>query len=194
MHTRKQLPLAGLALVCAAALAACGDSNLLPPATVRVTDDTLTLWALSGTPVSSPSAYDILDQLVARTDRTTLFDFAFDIRPDSASGDSVPVFVPRGAIGLSEEAGLMRVRADFDTLLLAPAEGYETSRAVRVDSGYVIVAHSRYTTCNWGIQSGLYAKIEPITIDRASRSIRMRIAIDPNCGYRGLEAGTIPER
>jgi len=189
MRTRKQLPLAGLAIVCAAALAACGDQTLLPPATRSIVDDTVTLWALSGTDVTKASAFDILNQLVARTDRTTELDFAFDFRWDSASRDTVPVLVPRGAMGLSDEAGLIRVRALFDTLLLAPAEGYETHSPVPVDTGWVVFAHSRYKVCDWGIQSGLYAKIKPVAVDRANRAIHLRIAVDPNCGYRGLGPG-----
>ena len=186
MLSRVKSPGIGLAFVVAAALAACGDPNLLPPATVVVREDTLTLWALTGTPILRPSAFDILRQASVRTDRTSEFDFVFDLVPDSL-GDTVAVLIPRGGFGLSADAGLIRLVANFDTLRLAPVEGYEFRNPVVFD--HVVVARSRLQSCNFGLSYGLYAKLQMIELNRAERWVRFRMNLDPNCGYRGLAPG-----
>lgn len=191
MFSHKQLPGFGLALALIAALAACGDPNLLPPATMPVREDTVTLWALTGTPIATASAFDIVRQVEVRTDRSTEFDFAFDFRPDTL-GDTIPVLIPRGGLGLGEDAGLLRTTALFDTLRLAPTGGYDYRRAVPVDPEVVVIARSRPQLCNFGLQYPLYAKIQPVIISRTERWMRLRISIDPNCGYRGLGRG-IPD-
>jgi hypothetical protein len=188
MFSRVKSPGIGLALVFAAALAACGDPNLLPPATIPIRQDTLTLWALTGTPILRPSAFDILHQTPARTDRTSEFDFVFDFRSDSV-GDTVAVLIPRGGFGLSGDAGLLRLVANYDTLRLAPAEGYEFRKPVAFDPEVVVVARSRLQTCNFGLQYGLYVKLQMIDLNRAERWVRLRMNLDPNCGYRGLAPG-----
>ena len=188
MLSRMKSPGIGLALVFAAALAACGDPNLLPPATEPIRQDTLVLWALTGTPILRPSAFDILRQTPARTDRTSEFDFAFDFRPDSL-GDTVAVLIPRGWFGLSGDAGLLRLAANFDTLRLAPAEGYEFRKPVVFDTEVVVVVRSRPQTCNFGLQYGLYMKLQMIDFNRAEGWVRLRMNLDPNCGYRGLAPG-----
>jgi hypothetical protein len=188
MLSRVKSPVIGLAFVFAAALAACGDPNLLPPATVVVREDTLTLWALTGTPILRPSAFDILHQTPVRTDRTSEFDFVFDLVPDSL-GDTVAVLIPRGGFGLSADAGLIRLVANYDTLRLAPVEGYEFRKPVVFDFEVVVVARSRLQSCNFGLSYGLYAKLRMIEVNRAERWVRLRMNLDPNCGYRGLAPG-----
>jgi hypothetical protein len=188
MLSRVKSPGIGLAFVFAAALAACGDPNLLPPATVVVQEDTLTLWALTGTPILRPSAFNILNQTPARTDRTSEFDFAFDLVPDSL-GDTVAVLIPRGGFGLSADAGLIRLVANYDTLRLAPVEGYEFHKPVVFDFEVVVVARSRLQSCNFDLSYGLYAKLQMIDLNRAERWVRLRMNLDPNCGYRGLAPG-----
>jgi len=188
MLSRVKSPVIGLAFVFAAALAACGDPNLLPPATVVVREDTLTLWALTGTPILRPSAFSILNQTPVRTDRTSEFDFVFDLVPDSL-GDTVAVLIPRGGFGLSADAGLIRLVANYDTLRLAPVEGYEFRKPVVFDFEVVVVARSRLQSCNFGLSYGLYAKLRMIEVNRAERWVRLRMNLDPNCGYRGLAPG-----
>jgi hypothetical protein len=182
------LPRSGLALVFAAALGACGNANVLPPATVPLVEDTLALWAVNGTDIVHPSAFDLLSNLVVRTDRSANFDFVFDFVVDSV-GDTVPVLLPRGAVGLSADGGLQRVGVQWDTLVIAPADGYETQTPVRLSLGSVVVARSRTQTCNFGLSSGIYAKLQPLDIDTPNRRMVIRILVDLNCGYRGLQTG-----
>lgn len=182
------LPRSGLALLLAAALGACGDANILPPATVPAVEDTLALWAVTGTDIIHPSAFDLLNNQVVRTDRSAGFDFVFDFVVDSV-GDTVPVLFPRGGVGLSADGGLQLVRVHWDTLLVAPPDGYESQLPVRFDLGSVVVARSRTQTCNFGLSAGLYAKLQPLDIDLPNRRMVIRILVDQNCGYRGLQTG-----
>jgi len=188
MSRRPQVSRIGLALVFAAA-SACGDANLLPPANVIVRDDTITLWAVTGTAIALPSAYDILLGITARTDRTADFDLVFDFVYDSIAKDTVPAFLPRGALGLSADGGLQRVTTPFDSVFAAPSGGYDPFKTVYLDTTTVVVARSRTQVCNFGISSGLFAKLQPIAISRTFRKIILHLVADPNCGYHSLQPG-----
>jgi len=184
------LPRTGLALLAVAATtAACGDANLLPPANVAVAEDTVTLWAVTGTAIALPSAYDVVLTVPARTDRTADFDFVFDFVRDSVTGDTVPALEPRGAMGLSADGGLITVSSTFDALTSAPGSGYNSYSPVYLDTTTVVAVRSRTQTCNFGITSGIFAKVQPLVISRTFRKIILRLVVDPNCGYRGLQLG-----
>lgn len=178
----------GLTLACVAATA-CGDANLLPPATLGVRDDTITLWAVTGTAIQLPSAWDLVLGIAARTDRTSSFDLVFDFVYDSLAQDTVAALLPRGALGLSADGGLQRVNQSFDNLLAAPSDGYDSVKPVFVDTTTVVAARSRSQTCNFGIYSGIYAKAIPIAISRTDRKIILRLVTDPNCGYHSFQPG-----
>lgn len=190
MFSHMHLPRTGLALVALAVVtAACGNANLLPPASVVVAEDTVTLWAATGTAIALPSAYDVVLATPARTDRTSSFDFVFDFVRDTLTGDSVPALVPRGALGLSADGGLLLVSTKFDSLATAPGSGYDPYKPVYLDTNSVVVVRSRTQTCNFGITSGVYAKVQPLAISVSFRKIILRLVVDPNCGYRGLQLG-----
>src|SRR5688500_17091224 len=88
--------------VAALVLAACGDPNELPDAQIANIVDTVTISALTGTPIRLPSAYSIADPVSVRTDLSAQFDFAFDI----LASNGAPVFLPRSALGFPLEGGL----------------------------------------------------------------------------------------
>jgi hypothetical protein len=77
----------------------------------------------------------------------------------------------------------------WDTLVVAPPDGYESRQAVRLALNTVVVARSRTQTCNFGLSAGLYAKLQPLDIDLPNRRMVIRILVDQNCGYRGLQTG-----
>jgi len=178
----------GLVLA-SAAVTACGDANLLPPATLGVQEDTVTLWAITGTQIALPSAWDLVLGIAARTDRTSSFDWAFDFVYDSLAHDTVPALLPRGALGLSADGGLQQMKVAFDSLRSAPADGYDADKPVFLDTTTVVAARSRTQTCNFGIYSGIYAKVTPLEISRTYRRIILRLVTDPNCGYHSFLPG-----
>src|SRR5712691_11340435 len=86
------------ALATLGALTACGNSTGLPPAHIANVVDTVSLYALDGTPVTAPSAYDIVFLRAVRTDLTTGYDFIFNI--DNAGR---AVLLPTGAVGMGKQ-------------------------------------------------------------------------------------------
>lgn len=188
----RSLPLFAVALV----LAAACDESLLPQASIENRTDTLvSLYALSGTPVTQPSAYVIAFRSVIRTDQAVDgFDFAFDI--DTAGR---AVLLPTGALRLGRQSGIQLTTKAFDSILVAPTGGYQLDSAVAVDSNSVVIIHSRPLGCSFGggFSAPFYAKLHVLAIDTSSvpngRRLDFEILTDVNCGYRGLEEG-LPRR
>lgn len=179
-------PLAAVLLPAATGLAlvvACGQPLGLPVAQVANEVDTVSLFALDSTPLSAPAAYDLHSRARVRTDRSSLFDFAFNIDSSGA------VLLPTGSLGLGEASGIQLATTPFDSILVAPGGGYVTTKSVVVKSGAVALVHSRLITCAFGASVFLYAKLRVLAIDTAARRIDFAILVDANCGYRGLEPG-----
>ena len=172
-----------------AVVAACGDNSLgLPAARYNNVVDSVSLWALDGTPLNTPSAYSISGRVAVRTDQTTGFDFAFNITPSGAA-----VLLPTAALGLGKASGILLPAKPFDSITVAPTTGYQDSTAVAVDSGATAVLRSRpISSCVVGTVY-LYAKLQVLRVDTVARRIDYNILVDQNCGYRGLEPG-IPKR
>jgi len=165
--------------------AACGGEIGLPaPAISNVVED-FALYALSGTPVSAPSAFrlDGADKLV-RTDRSTAFDFAFNFDTLKRA-----VLLPTGAAGLGVGSGLQRTAVAFDSIKIAPTGGYVFDQPLVVDSGTVAIVRSRPINCLFGATVPLYAKLQVLAIDTTARRLDFKVLVNENCGYRGLEPG-----
>jgi hypothetical protein len=181
-----------LTLLILAFAVGCGDPFPLPQASDSSHVDTVSLYALHGTPVSSPSAYAMEFRQAVRTDQTPSFDFAFDI--DTAGR---PVLLTTGALKLGRQSGVQITTTPFDSILIAPTSGYQLDSAVFVDSNTVAILHSRSLTCSFGIAAVFYAKLHVLAIDTTSalngRRMDFEILTNVNCGYRGLEIG-VPRR
>ena len=163
---------------------ACGNTGLQPGLSAN-TIDTVSLYALDGTPLDQPSAFRIASPHVLRTDLSSDFDFAFNLTAlDSA------VLLPTGAVGLGIGSGILKVKAAFDAITVVPGGSYVDSLPVRVDSGTVAVVHSRALSCPVTASfSFYYAKLQVMKIDTVARRIDMIVLTNQNCGYRSLEPG-----
>lgn len=186
-------------LVTVPLVAACDTEFDLPPANLPVAEQQINLYALSGTPVHLPSAYNMLVLVEVRTDRSSDFDFAFEIAPDSVlgvgtTGDTVAALLPRAAVGFNPDGGLQTiVGVPWDSILLAPETGYDRNRPHVISTGQIVLAASRLQQCDFGLIRPRYAKMFVENIDYAQRRATIRVIIDPNCGYRSLAPG-IPTR
>jgi hypothetical protein len=173
--------------VLAAVTGACSDPNELPPATQRNFIDTLTVFALHDTPVQTPSGFSVPDGPV-RTDRTTGFDFAYDV--DTTGGDTVRYFLPQAVLDIrvsnSVNPGLQRRTETFDGIRNAPSNGYITRDSIPVDSGQVFIVRSRIV-CAIGVS--LYAKIEILKFVDSTRTVDLKVLANTNCGYKRLTPG-----
>jgi hypothetical protein len=179
---------AGFALALVALVAACDDPNQLADATIPNVVDTVTLSALEGTPVQSPSGFSVADGRPIRTDLTAAFDFAYNV-----DATAQHVFLTLEVLGLSNTSGsgpgLQPTTATFDGITRAPSDGWITNDTVAVAVGDVLYARSRIICANLGVP--LYGKLEILSIDDAEgvRSITFQVLTNSNCGYRGLEPG-----
>lgn len=168
------------------AAAACGDSLGLIPPSVDNFVDTTTLYALQGTDVGTPSAYDIVNRTPSHTQLGEPFDFAFDI--DSAGR---AVLYPAALLGRETGAGLQLSDVPFDSLSRAPADGYVTDSVLPIGPDVTFVARSRSSAqlCVFLGSLPRYGKFRVLSLDPATRSVRLEVLVDLNCGYRSLEPG-----
>lgn len=183
--SRFRLGRTGVALVAIVA-SACDDNFGLPPS-VPNTVDTTTLYALTGTPIATPSAYDLVFGRAARTDLGQAFDFAFDIL---ANGEAR--LYPAGALRLSPEAGILIVTRPFAEVRSAPLDdAYVQDSSVVVRTETVFVARSRAASEGCAFLGALprYGKFRVLAIDLDRRTIAFEHLVNHNCGYRGLEPG-----
>ena len=127
-------------VVAGATITATGcDSPLdVPAATDSNRVDTVTLYALRGTDLLLPSAYDVVGRTVAHTDRLEAFDFAFDI-----GDDGTPLLYPRGTLGLPKDPGVLLTTTPFDSVATAPLTGFITDTVQHLSVGTVFVVKSR---------------------------------------------------
>lgn len=165
-------------------LLAC-SGNQLYPAQIGNVVDTVTLAALHGGALATPSAYSVADGFPIRTDQTSGFDFVYDI--DSLGRH---VFLPLQVLGLGSSGGanpgLVKVTTTFDNTVSAPTNGYVADSATVIAVGDIYVVRSRIT-CSLGVPE--YGKIEVLGFDDVARTVQLQALSDLNCGYRSLAAG-----
>jgi hypothetical protein len=170
-------------------VSACDDPTSLADATIPNVIDTVTIFALDGTPVTSASGYSIPDGRAVRTDQRPDFDFAFNLGPGN-----VPWVLPPGALGLAQqlslEPGILEPSNDFDDITIAQLNGYRTSDTVTAAIGQTFLARSRIA-CSLGVP--LYMKLRILSFDLVARSVTFEALPNRNCGYRGLQPGRTPK-
>jgi hypothetical protein len=181
-----------LATLCVVSvLSACGDPTNLK-ASLPTATDTLAVFALSGTPPSYPSGISIIARQAVRVDGFAGFDAAFDINPDGR-----PVIYPVKLIvsspGGSRPVGLQRVSGTFESVKEAPKSGYEVDSSFVLGLGEVVAMESPHNTsgdlCTFALSPNLYAKFAVDSVNLVTRTLYLKMAIDPNCGFRSFAEG-----
>jgi hypothetical protein len=171
-------------LVLLALAAGCSDANSLADPTISNVVDTVTIGALVGTPISTPSAYSVVNDAV-RVDQTPDFEFAYNVQ----GPDSQAVFLPRAALGLASgsaaDPGLQSRPETFDQITEARSNGYITDSAVAVSVGQRFMLRSRVICTSLGVPQ--YGKLEILALD--TKSVTFQVLVDRNCGYKGLKPG-----
>ena len=182
-----------LAMVAAGALAvsACDDPNddILRQAVVA---DTLTVFALTGTPPSFPSGYNASFGAVTRADGDFNFDIAFDL-----DASNRVVLYPQRLVGVpftgAKPVGLQRLPLPFDELTRAPNSGYNfDSTLVLVPGEGAVMQVQDLPACQLFFSTLLYTKLVIDSVDVGRRAIYFRAVHDPNCGFRSLVPGETP--
>lgn len=186
MHTiRRLFVVSSLAFA-----AACSDANSLSPPTETNVVDTVTIGALEGTPISTPSGFNITAGAV-RTDQSVDFEFAYNIR-QLADDTYQRVLIPRAALGLAStntaDPGLQQRSETFDEITRARSNGYVTDSAVAIAEGDRFMVRSRVICTALGVP--LYGKIQILFF--ADSTVTFQVLADKNCGYKDLLPG-LPE-
>jgi hypothetical protein len=172
-------------------LNACGDPTSLQ-ASLPTSVDSLAVFALSGTPPTYPSGIALLSRQAARVDGFAGFDVAFDI---DAAGNAIisPVKLVVVSPGGSRPVGLLKVPGTFDNALEAPKSGYELDSSLVMAPGEVVMVQAAHNSsgdlCQFALNPNIYAKIAVDSINLASRTLFLRLGLDPNCGFRSFVAG-----
>ena len=164
----------------------CSDANNLADPQFENFVDTLTLGALEGTPITTPSGFGIEGGAV-RTDQTVDFEFAYNVRR-LEDGSFQRVFLPRAAVGITgttANPGLQRREETFDNITRAPSNGYVSDSAVAVAVGDRFVVRSRVICASLGVPK--YGKLEIISFQDSL--VTFQVLVDNNCGYKDLLPG-----
>jgi hypothetical protein len=178
---------ASCAVLVATALAGCGNALSLLPARFENREDTLRVWAATGTPLSLPSGYVMSARSVVRLDQVGTFDFIYDVDPAGRH-----ILLPLGAVVATGNAtgipGFLPTNTPFDDITLAEQLGYISKDTVVATVGKAYYLRSTLDgTCSLGIP--YYAKLEIMAVDDSARSMKFRIVANINCGYRALGLG-----
>ena len=175
---------AGLAL-----FAACKSPQDLPNAQVPNVVETVTLYALNGTPPGTPSAYALIGPggggpTIVHTELSVAFDFAFTI-------DSEPALLPSGVFpGLQRNSGLQKSNAaSFEAVTTAPTDGYVIDKRLAVTEGTIVLVRSKTQICADGTNHSLFGKLHVLAIDLTARTLQFEVLVDQNCGYLSLAPG-----
>jgi hypothetical protein len=175
-----------LVILTAAGLAACDDDSLPDPVFNNV-EDTVNMFAVSGTEVFKPSGYAMTERRAVRIDQSASTDFAFDITPDGR-----PILLPGAMIGQPGASGVdpgLQISADpYDDITIALVNGYQTLDTVAAGVGQVYYLRSRIPSgCFLGVPA--YGKLEILNIDPDIRLVSFKVLGNLNCGYKSLLPG-----
>ena len=179
------------------ALAACGDSTNLT-ARFDTVEDTLSAFAISGTPRQFPSGLMLGAQsdadpggepVVLRVNEGFFFDVAFDL-DDAGVAIVYPYRLVASEFG-EGKTGRVRVADEpYEALERAPVGGYQDTVAVSAPVGRTLVIESNGSNyCANDVVRTLYAKLTVDSVRTESREIFFRVRLDPNCGFRSFAPG-----
>ena len=171
-------------------LLACGG-DLTSPASFENVTRTFNVYALSGTSIDLPAAYQFSTETLVRPQVTSAgglnFDVAFDIGADGRvliipARRAVP-FPPLGA----PVVALQKLSQGYDAAVRAPTSGYT------VDSTAVAVAGDAFAiqllSSGCFLSEPFYGKLVIDSVVPSERRIVIRSIVNRNCGLRSLTEG-----
>ena len=199
LRAPRALAIFASALAILATAAACG-SLTHPKAQTENSTDTLTLYALNGTPVDAPSGLWLFGKWSFAGTQTVVMSssFTFDLAFDMNNQGEATLYTVRyvaGGLSPAHSVALQRYSGDYDALVKAPQSGYVTDSLFSVKVGDVFaVSTSDPSACGFSVFSNvLYGKLQVLGIDPGPRTVRTRVTVDPNCGFLSLTPSGIPK-
>lgn len=175
------------ALALALVGAACSEANNLPPANVANAVDTLTVYAIEGTPVWRQSGYSSAERRPVRLDQSTTVDFAYELLPSGRRILLLGAMIGQPGVG-GINPGLLPTDKEFGAIEKAEVNGYLTLDTVEVAPGDVFYHRGRISpSCYLGVP--VYGKMAAIDFDDEARTMRFQVLVNSNCGYKSLTTG-----
>jgi hypothetical protein len=195
MTLRRTLSALALVALPAVAALACSSDPYAPKALYSVTADSFRVLALNGTSAEARSGVRLFTASSTVPDYSEAFDFALDI-----NADGKVVLIPRSKVVTCTticQLGIKLVAADsvpFDKLYDAPKSGYTYDSVTVIPVGVTATFVTKEVFCQPSniTTYDLYAKMIVDSVRLSDRSIFVRMASDPNCGFRGLVPGKVP--
>ena len=173
---------------------ACDDPFGLK-ATLGVINDTLVVYAMTGTATSFPSGFNAATGALTRITPDIPFDVAFDLTADNKikmvparliSGTRVSL----GVVQVTQQVGLQApANTTFEAITKAPSSGYKRDSVLVVGTGQPVVIEVVSDACQFSLASIMYAKVVVDSVNPTSRQIFFRSTRDPNCGFRSFQPG-----
>lgn len=193
MNPEIRRPTSKIVALAAAALSviavACGDFTGVPASLPTLTDSG-TVYALNGAPPGAPTALHIFSGTLLPATAAFVFDVAFDI---DATGHVliIPQRVVATGLSSSHTVGLQSVSGDFDALTAAPKSGYRADTTLVTSAGQVVLIQSSDpNACGISLTgSTLYGKVVVTAVDLVQKTLSLRYAVDPNCGFVSFAPG-----
>lgn len=181
----------------AALLAACENNPVYGRANIPTGQDTLTAFALTGTPIGSFSAVNVPERTVTRAQAAETGGIFFDIALDIDATGKIQIIpsklVAMDAGGGNRTIGIQTSTRAFDDVREAPDRDYKYDSLAVVSIGQTVLFDVRTSFCQGAFLPNVYGKMV-VDSTNAQRMIFFRLASDPNCGFRGLVPGEIPKK
>ena len=173
------------------AVVACEDITRSIEPNIEVTEDTLTVFTLRGSPLSAPTGLDLFSLRALRVGEGG---FRYDVAVDTA-GDAVLLYPSQLIDNEVQPTGILEVTTPFEDITEAPTQGYVDTAAVSILPGETVVIRAR-NACSGNIpgRDFFYAKLQLLELGSSDghRTARFRIRTNPNCGFRSFADG-LPE-
>lgn len=171
---------------------ACGDPTDIR-ASLETLEATFTVYGLSDTPAWAPTGIVLADfPSAVRIGPDYAFDLALEFEGGTAKLYPVQLVVDEYVIGSARRVGVQKVTGTgFDDLLRAPNNGYSYTEPLTLTVGDVgVVEAQNHLVCpTFVFPRTIYSKFLVEAVDPGTRSVRLRMVTDPNCGFRGFEDG-----
>ena len=179
------------------AVVACRDITRSIEPNIEVIEDTLTVFALRGSPLSAPQALDLFGVRALRLggEAQCIQFCSYDLVVDTAAGATL--LYPTHLVESNQfpTVGLLEVTSSFESITEAPTSGYQDTTAVAIAPGETVIVRGR-NRCfgNFAGRDLFYAKVQLLDVGSSGghRTARFRIRSNPNCGFRSFADG-LPE-
>src|SRR5687768_7406603 len=180
----------GVAVAMGAA-ASCGEVTGLE-ATGANLFDTLSVFPLTGSSATTPTALNTPFATVTAIGPSGNFDVAFDLDAQRRVVIYPVKLVVQPLTGVNE-VGLRKVAGTFESLERAPTGEYEADDPLVLNVGEVAVMEARRNRggdiCTFAISPNIYSKIVIDSVSAGTNAIWFRIVANPNCGFRSFAPG-----